>query len=107
MSTGKGRGRIAPREAGAAPLDVVIGIMAFLAALALGASLIAERAAEGWREGLAGRLTVQVLPPQHGDVHTALARETRAAAAVLASTDGVAAVRPLSESETQIGRAHV
>ena len=30
-----------PREKGAAPLDVVIGIMAFLAALALGASLLA------------------------------------------------------------------
>ena len=34
---------------GAAPLDVMIGIMAFLAALALGASLLADRAALGWR----------------------------------------------------------
>jgi len=34
--------RFMPREKGAAPLDVVIAVMAFLAALALGASLIAD-----------------------------------------------------------------
>lgn len=94
------RGRIAPSEAAAAPLDVVIGIMAFLAALALGASLVAERAAEGWREGLAGRLTVQVLPPEQGAVKNQLADETRAAVAVLKETDGIVTVAPLSESET-------
>ncbi|HKD21005.1 MAG TPA: hypothetical protein VKB71_03280, partial [Rhizomicrobium sp.] len=64
MSAKKPAGRIAPREAGAAPLDVVIAIMAFLAALAIGASLIADRAAQGWRQGLADRLTVQILPPE-------------------------------------------
>ena len=90
-------GRISPREAGAAPLDVVIGIMAFLAALALGASLVADRAAQGWREGLAGRLTVQVLPPEHGAVAARLAAETDAAVAVLKSTDGIVTVTPLSE----------
>ena len=60
--------RILPREKGAAPLDVVIGVMAFLAALALGASLLADRAAEGWRAGLSDRLTVQIMPAEHGDV---------------------------------------
>ncbi len=101
MSTNTLRGRIAPREAAAAPLDVVIAIMAFLAALALGASLIADRAAEGWREGLAGRLTVQVLPPQHGAAKERMLEETGAAAAVLKSTEGIIAVRPLSEAEIQ------
>ena len=48
---------IMPKEKGAAPLDVVIAVMAFLAALSLGASLVAERAAVGWRAGLANRLT--------------------------------------------------
>ena len=38
---------ILPRDKGAAPLDFVIAVMAFLAALALGASLVATRAAEG------------------------------------------------------------
>jgi cell division transport system permease protein len=94
-------GRISPREAGAAPLDVVIGIMAFLAALALGASLLADRAAEGWREGLAGRLTIQVLPPEHGAVAARLAAETEAALAVLKGTDGIVTVTPLSEKDTQ------
>ncbi len=94
------RGRISPREAGAAPLDVVIGIMAFLAAMALGASLIADRAAEAWREGLAGRLTVQILPPSHGPAAARLAEETGAATAVLKSTSGIVAVAPLSEKDT-------
>ena len=35
---------VLPRDKGAAPLDFVIAVMAFLAALALGASLIADRA---------------------------------------------------------------
>jgi hypothetical protein len=38
---------VLPRDKGAAPLDFVIAVMAFLAALALGASLIADRAAQG------------------------------------------------------------
>ena len=94
------RGRILPREAGAAPLDVVIGVMAFLAALALGASLVADRAAEGWRAGLSGRLTVQVLPPEHGAPSPALAQETDAALAVLRSTDGVVHADEISQEET-------
>lgn len=101
MSEKFSRGKISPREAGAAPLDVVIGIMAFLASLALGASLLADRAAEGWREGLAGRLTVQVLPPERGAVAARLAEETEAAASVLRATDGIVGVRPLSEQEIQ------
>ena len=40
---------------------------------------LAARAAEGWRAGLAGRLTVQVLPPEHGAPNPALAQETAAA----------------------------
>jgi len=94
------RGRILPREAGAAPLDVVIGVMAFLAALALGASLVADRAAEGWRAGLSGRLTVQVLPPEHGAPNPALAQETAAALDVLRSTDGVVHADEISQEET-------
>jgi len=101
MTTRPPRARISPREAGAAPLEVVIGIMSFLAALALGASLVADRSAEGWREGLAGRLTVQVLPPEHGEIAAGLAQETDAAVAVLKSTDGIVSVTPLSEKDTQ------
>lgn len=101
MSARIARGRISPQDSGAAPLDVVIAIMAFLASLALGASMIADRAAEGWREGLSGRLTVQVLPPEHGAIVARLTAETDAAVAILKATDGIVAVTPLSQKDTQ------
>jgi cell division transport system permease protein len=90
-----------PREKGAAPLDIMIGIMAFLAALALGASLLADRASLGWRAGLSDRLTVQILVPTHGDAPSELVRETAAALAVLRATPGIVHAAPLSEAEMQ------
>jgi cell division transport system permease protein len=94
----RGANSILPREKGAAPLDVVIAVMAFLAALALGASLIAERTAKGWRAGLSDRLTVQVIPPAQGA--EGLDRETDAALAVLRATPGIAHAAPLSQDQT-------
>src|SRR5580692_5758737 len=94
-------GRLLPREKGAAPLDVVIGVMAFLAALALGASLIADRAAESWRSGLSGRLTVQILPVTEGNVDEAFAKETASALTVLRNTPGIAYAEPLSQADTE------
>src|SRR5690242_10274450 len=90
---------IMPRDQGAAPLDFVIAVMAFLAALALGASLIADRATEGWSHGLAEKLTVQVVPPDSGNAKEALERETKAALALLRSTPGIANTKPLSEAD--------
>ncbi|MBV9550315.1 MAG: hypothetical protein JO256_11660, partial [Alphaproteobacteria bacterium] len=92
---------IMPRDKGAAPLDFVIAVMALLAALALGASLIASRAAEGWQQGLSDRVTVQVLPPETGDVTAGLAAETAAALVVLNATPGIAHARELSEGEIE------
>lgn len=102
--TGKKTGMIAartimPRDKGAAPLDFVIAVMALLAALALGSSMIASRAAEGWQSGLSGRVTVQVLPPETGDVQAGLDAEVRSALSVLHATPGVAQVRVLSDGE--------
>src|SRR6478752_3343955 len=90
---------ILPRDKGAAPLDFVIAVMAFLAALALGASLVATRAAHGWQSGLSDRITVQVMPPEDGDPEAGLERETRAALRVLQATAGIAHAAPLSEAE--------
>lgn len=87
---------ILPREKGAAPLDLVIGVMAFLAALALGASLIAERTALGWRAGLSDRLTVQIVPPTHG---MSLEQETDIALGVLRATPGIAHAAPLTQDQ--------
>ena len=90
---------ILPRDKGAAPLDFVIAVMAFLAALALGASLVATRAAHGWQSGLADRITVQVMPPEQGDAQAGLRAETQAALAVLNGTQGIAHAALLSDAE--------
>ena len=87
-------GRVLPREQGAISLDLVIAVMAFLAALALGGVLIAQRSAESWQAGLAGRLTVQIMP--QGDA--APASETNAAVQVLRATPGVIYADPLSDA---------
>jgi cell division transport system permease protein len=92
------RGRIMPRDKGAASLDVVIAVMAFLAALALGASLIAERAAVSWRTGLAGRITVQILPPEKSQMP--LDRQINAALDVLRHAPGIAHAALVSEQDT-------
>ena len=90
---------ILPRDKGAAPLDFVIAVMAFLAALALGASLVATRAAHGWQSGLSDHITVQVMPPEDGDARAGLETETQAALSVLAATPGIAHAAPLSDAE--------
>jgi cell division transport system permease protein len=94
-----GPSTILPRERIGAPLDVVIAVMAFLAALALGASLIAERAALGWRAGLADKLTVQVLPPAKNAAGASLDEEVAAALSVLRATPGIVHAAPLSDAE--------
>ena len=90
---------ILPRDKGAAPLDFVIAVMAFLAALALGASLVATRAAHGWQSGLSDRITVQVMPPEQGDASAGLEAETKAALSVLNATPGIAHASLLSDAE--------
>ena len=91
---------VLPRDKGAAPLDFVIAVMAFLAALALGASLIADRAAHGWQSGLAARLTVQVMPPEQGDAARRPGRaKPRRRLTVLSATPGIAHAAPLSDAE--------
>jgi len=90
---------VLPRDRGAAPLDFVIAVMAFLAALALGASLIADRTTEGWSHGLAAKLTVQVVPPDSDNAKTVLDRETAATVRLLRATPGIAHAAPLSDAE--------
>ena len=89
------RAGILPREAGAVSLDLVIGVMAFLAALAVGCVLIAERAVQSWQAGLADHLTVQILPqgaaPPQSEVDGALA--------FLRATPGVVSALPLSDAD--------
>jgi len=93
-----GFGRIMPRERGALSLDLVIAVMAFLAGIALGAALIAQRASADWQTGLAGRLTVQIVPSEKPKL--AVGRQVAAALGVLNSTRGVAHAEALSQSDT-------
>jgi len=91
---------ILPRDKGAAPLDFVIAVMAFLAALALGASLVATRAAHGWQSGLSDRVTVQIMPPETGsEPRAALERETKIVLRILDATPGIAHASLLSDAE--------
>lgn len=90
-------GRIMPRWEGAAPLDIVIGVMGFLAALALGASLIAARTAESWRAGLVDGFTVQILT--QGGASPGLQNETNSVLALLRGTNGISRVRVVTDAE--------
>jgi cell division transport system permease protein len=90
---------VLPRDRGAAPLDFVIAVMAFLAALALGASLIADRTTQGWSHGLAAKLTVQIVPPDSDDAKRILDRETEAAVNLLRAAPGIAHAAPMSDAE--------
>ena len=90
---------VLPRDKGAAPLDFVIAVMAFLAALALGASLIADRTTQGWSHGLAAKLTVQIVPPDNGDAKKILDRETDTVVNLLRAAPGIANAASLSDAE--------
>jgi cell division transport system permease protein len=90
---------ILPPAEGTKPLDLMIAVMAFLAGLALGASLVADRVATSWQSGLTGKLTVQILPLAPGPASDGLKLETTAALAVLRATPGIARARALSAKE--------
>jgi len=90
-----------PRWEGAAPLDLVIAVMAFLASLALGASLVADVTAKSWRAGLAESITVQILPPSGTKPESRLEEETNAVLSILQNTKGIFHVQALSEQESR------
>src|SRR5688572_19794419 len=72
-------------------LPWLIAIMVYLAALALAVMLVLWSGVERWTGGLAGALTVQVVPRAGGDDD----RRVAAAVAVLRETPGITAAEPL------------
>lgn len=82
--------------AGGAPLTAVIGVMSFLAALALSALLIISSAASDWTSALRSEMTVQV----KGADRTEIDAGVDAALAVLQETEGVLSATPRSREET-------
>ena len=71
------------RARGDRPLLVIMGVMAFLAGMAILTAIWASRAGEIWTSGLDGRMTVQVMD----------SAQAEAAEALLDAMDGVSASR--------------
>jgi cell division transport system permease protein len=80
-------------------LPLLVGAMAFLAALALAGWFGTAALSRHWQQGAAASLTVQV--PQANDPAAAQGGQTRVAAvlAQLAGTPGIASARALSDQE--------
>ncbi len=77
-------------------LPWIIGLMVYLAGLALAGTLVLNGALERWDRGLAGTLTVQVPPPEDGKGDGGLALALQ----VLRQTRGVLSAEPLSREAT-------
>lgn len=82
--------------AGGAPLTAAIGVMSFLAALALAALLAIFSAAGAWTSELKSGITIQIKGPDAEAIKTA----SDAALAVLQSTEGIEDARALTPEET-------
>jgi cell division transport system permease protein len=78
-------------------LVAVIAIMAFLAAVTLGAVLLVRGAAGEWQSAVAREVTIQVLPAQGRDLDVDLKK----AADLAVATPGVDSVRVYSKTESE------
>ena len=76
----------------------IVGVMAYLAALALAAALTLSNVAREWSEGLEGSLTVQV-PVAEADASQTTDAKIVAAVRVLLKTEGVDSARPVPLAE--------
>jgi len=77
-------------------LPWLIAFMVYLAALAATSAIAMQKVAARWDQGLAGRFTVQVPPPESGAETVA---DIKAVLELLANTPGVASAEVLDESE--------
>ena len=79
-------------------LPWTIGLMVFVATLALAATMVLAGAGGKWRSGLAGSLTVQVLPLAKSSGDTDLTKRTDAAIKLLRETPGIESAEALDKS---------
>lgn len=79
-------------------LPWVTALMVYLAVVALAATMVLADAGMAWRHGLAGTLTVQIMPDAEGGVETLDAR-TRAATELLLATPGIARASVLTDDQ--------
>lgn len=78
-------------------LPWTVGLLVFLATLALAVGMVLAAASDVWHDNLSGTLTVQVPPTETGDGD--LANRVGKALDVLRDTKGVAVARRLSDKE--------
>jgi len=81
-------------------LPWTVGLMVFVATLALAASLILTDVGGTWRAGLAGSLTVQVMPLAGDGEAAAIDKRTEDAVRLLRETPGVESARALPREQT-------
>jgi cell division transport system permease protein len=75
----------------------IVAIMVYLASLALAGALVAGSAVERWNKGLAGALTVQIMPPKTANPKVPDSR-VQDAVALLSATPGVIHAEALSDA---------
>jgi cell division transport system permease protein len=80
-------------------LPWIVGLMVYLAALALAGAVLADGLVERWRSDLADAVTVQVFPADEAESAEARARRVEETVRFLAVLPGVAAARPVPQSE--------
>ena len=85
------------RDATSRLVPFVIAVMVYLAALALGGSMLLSSAISSWSASVKGTITVQILP--RADGRTASDADIEKAVAVLQQTPGVGRIRVLDEAE--------
>ena len=76
----------------------IVGVMAYLAALAFAAALMLSNIASEWSQGLEGSLTVQV-PVAEGDKADVTDARILSAVRILLKTEGVESARPIPLAE--------
>lgn len=78
-------------------LVIVMTIMSFLACLAVWATISIASATHAWTSGISNTITVEIKPPDTGDVDP---KAVKAALEILAKTKGVAAAHALDAKDT-------
>ena len=80
-------------------LPWIVGLMVYLAALALAGAVLADGLVERWRSDLADAVTVQVFPGPDGESRDAQAQRVEEAVRFLQVLPGIASARAVSQDE--------
>ena len=82
-------------------LPWIVGLMVYLAALAMAGAVLADGLVERWRSDLADAVTVQVFPGPEGEGPQAQSRRVEEAVRFLQVLPGIASARAVSQDEVR------